>query len=41
MLSVILTKNERPVSWLLNEVSCIYVLFGVGVPMQVSSTVLF
>jgi hypothetical protein len=39
MLSVILSKNEHPVSWLLNEVSYLYVLFGVGVMMEVSSTI--
>jgi hypothetical protein len=39
MLSVILGKNEHPVSWLLNEVSYLYVLFGVVVTMELSSTV--
>jgi hypothetical protein len=37
---VILCKNEHPISSLLNEVSYLYVLFGIGVTMDVKSTVL-
>jgi hypothetical protein len=33
-------KNEHPVFWLLNEVSYLYMLFDVGVTMEVSSPVL-
>jgi hypothetical protein len=39
MLSVILAKNEHPVSWLLNKASYLYVLLGVGVTIEVRSTV--